>query len=151
MSRHQPVSPFERAAFHHRASAGLDLGALNLQAIVPQAVAPMVQAQPQPVLNMNTQVETFLPGFTSRAANRYTLTIYDLPPNMLFTAGAGVIAAYSGPVPYTDAALTPVGRAGLQNQLVYMSPGTGTVSLLTSESQFPNPMGVREDEVRAFW
>ena len=38
MSRHQPVSPFERASFHRRGSAGWDLSGI-------QAVAPVV-AQP---------------------------------------------------------------------------------------------------------
>lgn len=148
MSRHQPVSPFERAAFHRRGSAGIDLGGLNLQAIVPQAAAPVVQAQaPQPMLNVNTQVDTFRPGFSARAANLYTLTIYDLPPNMLFTPGGGVIALYDGQVPYPESALHPVGRDA-RGQFVFMSPARGTVALLTSETQFPNPTSVREDEVR---
>lgn len=37
MSRHQPVSSFERAAFHRKGSAGLDFGALNLTALAPSS------------------------------------------------------------------------------------------------------------------
>lgn len=151
MSRHQPVSPFERAAFHRRGSAGLDIGGLNLQAIVPMA-APTAQAAPSPALNVNVS-ETFQPGFEPRyVERRYQLSIYDLPPNMLFTAGGGTLAVYSGPAPYPDAILHPVGRTK-DGQPVFMSPsGTpaGTVSLLASETQGSTVRSVREDEVRAF-
>jgi len=147
MSRHQPVSPFERAAFHRRGSAGIDLGGLQAIVPTPQVQAQMLAQAPQPMVNVSTQVETFVPGFTPRTSNRYTLTVYDLPPNMLFTPGGGVIALYDGQVPYPESALHPVGRDA-RGQFVFMSPARGTVALLTSETQFPNPMSVREDEVR---
>jgi len=50
MSRHQPVSPFERSLFHRKASAGLDLGGLNLSGLGLTAVGPSAVATPSVVL-----------------------------------------------------------------------------------------------------
>jgi len=145
MSRHQPVSPFERSLFHRKGSAGLDLGGLNLSGLNLTAVGPSAVATPSAVLYTPPESRPIAEGlqgiFQLGKAIEKIDPIKDAPDRSDFPAISGLLKENSS----NEARLWR--NAALQNLEQFWNP----VYHPTTESNEMIRTGTAETAAQGYW